>query len=82
MAKKTTKAQRAVASETTVSETTVSATSVLPPITARLTDDVLPSVAELAYRRFLARGSVEGRDQEDWFEAERERQNLERLQQN
>lgn len=32
----------------------------------------LNQVAEQAYERFLARGQEHGRDQEDWFEAERE----------
>jgi hypothetical protein len=30
------------------------------------------SVAKRAYERYLERGSEHGRDQEDWFEAERE----------
>jgi hypothetical protein len=30
------------------------------------------AVARRAYERFLARGGEHGRDQEDWFEAERE----------
>lgn len=29
-------------------------------------------IAQRAYERYTARGGEEGRDQEDWFEAERE----------
>ena len=32
-------------------------------------------IARRAYERFEARGREHGRDQEDWFEAERERRN-------
>jgi hypothetical protein len=36
------------------------------------------SVARRAYERFEARGGEHGRDQEDWFEAERDLNNTER----
>jgi len=51
---------------------TVDAASDMPSSNAGSSDDpTYDEIAEAAYQRYLQRGSTDGRDFDDWLEAER-----------